>query len=328
MRVETIESASILSSTIVPAVVEARTRISLAFRVNGFIAKFHVDEGDRVAIGDLLAELDLSDLERDKGLARARLDSAIANADEAERDLTRSRHLAKTKAIARERLDASEARARSARASLTEARLQLDAAKDRLSKGRLVSPIDGLVESRLIEEHEHAQAGRATLVLTDIETLKLRAAIPDSSLDLVSVDKVVRIRSRARGGIELDGRVKHLGVSADPKTRSLPFEVAVSNDGLALRPEMVVDVILESGSGKSILSVPLTAVLRGADLEAFCFVFNQSSNEVIAERSKVTLGSIINDRIEIVAGLESGQQVIVRGQHLLSEGDRVRIATD
>ena len=319
-----VQPEPVTPTLVVPGIVEADARIELSFRVTGYVERFHVDEGDRVEAGQVLAVLDQADLEREVKTARAVLERAAAQAEEARRAYERQRKLHERNSASEQAYDSARSTDEMAQAELREARVRLEMAEDRLAKATLRAPRDAYVERRLVEEHELAAAQTPVLVLTVLDRVIVRAAVADVHLPRLRVGAPARVKTSQRPDAPLAGVIERVDLAADPGTRTVPFEVAVENPGLVLRPELVVEVEVPLGEPEVRTLVPLAAVLRGSDTRPFCFL----EREGVAERRLVTLGSLYEERVSIESGLSAGDRLIVRGQHFLRPGDRVAVVED
>ena len=268
--------------------------------------------------------LDQADLEREVKTARAVLERAAAQAEEARRAYERQRKLHERNSASEQAYDSARSTDEMAQAELREARVRLEMAEDRLAKATLRAPRDAYVERRLVEEHELAAAQTPVLVLTVLDRVIVRAAVADVHLPRLRVGAPARVTTSQRPDAPLAGVIERIDLAADPGTRTVPFEVAVENPGLVLRPELVVEVEVPLGEPEVRTLVPLAAVLRGSDTRPFCFL----EREGVAERRLVTLGSLYEERVSIESGLSAGDRLIVRGQHFLRPGDRVAVVED
>lgn len=324
VQLATVRSESFTRTLVVPGIVEPDTRIDLSFRVSGHVAELYVDEGDRVEAGRVLAKLDLTDLSRELHLARAALDRAQASAREAAAELERQVQLYETRATSERMLDKARSTFQVAEADRREAAVRMELMADRLERGTLRAPVSGWIEARRVEPHEFAAADTPVFVLTVLDPITVRAASPDTAVPNLEVGAAASVRSSAVPDREFEGRVSRIALAADPESRTLPFEVEVPNGELLLRPEMAVEVEIRHATGQRVQTVPLTAVLRDANLDPFCFVSRGDNGVLTAERRSLVLGSLYGDAVTVASGLEPGERVVVRGQHVLRSGDPIR----
>lgn len=321
VELERVAARRVAPALRVPGLVEAHSRIELAFRVAGFIERFAVDEGDRVRRGDLLAELDGADFEREARSAEASLARALAHARDAHQTFERQQHLRERGTASQESYDRALSADEMARAEVAEARTLVEQARDRLAKTRLLAPIDGAIEARLAEPHELASTESPVLVLTALERVNVRASVADWAAAGLSLGRRARIFGPLRPDEPLEGEIARIGVAADAATRTIPFEVELDNRDGALLPQLAVEVEIETGEPRRELLVPMSAVLRDADTRPFCFLAVERDGVLRAERRRVTTGDVHGERIAIASGLSEGDQLVVRGQHFLRAGD-------
>lgn len=324
VTLEALAPRPVTRSVTAPGVVEAQARIALAFRVPGFVERFHVDEGDRVEAGALLAELERDELERALRRARAALARAEAQAGDAQRALERQTELLARNATPVQRYEEARSAVEMAEAERDQARVAVETAADQLDKAALRAPVAGTVERRMAEPHERATPEVPVLVLTRLDPATVRAALADTRAAALRVGALAWVRTPLRPGRRLEGRIARIAVAADPATRTLPFEVEVPNPDGALRPELSVDVEVPTGPAEPLLLVPLAAVLRDVDTRPFCFGAVERGGALHAERRPVTLGEVYGERVAVTSGLAPGDRVVVRGQHFLRPGDPLR----
>ncbi len=310
---------------VVPGVVEARARIELAFRVAGFVERFHVEEGDRVEAGAILAELDADDLAREVRAARAAVARAKAHAADAERALARQEALLARDTTSRRAHDRALSTSEMASAELSEARVRLEAARDRHGKAVLRAPISGVVERRLLEAHESATAASPVLVLVQLDPVDVRAAVADTEASKLVVGGAAMLRTPLWPGRSFAGTISRVDVAADRATRTVPFEIELANPDGALRPELAMEVEVLLGEPESLLLVPTSAVLRDTDATPFVFVLGGAAEAPHASRRPVVLGALHGERVEAREGLVVGDRLVTRGQHFVRDGERVRV---
>jgi len=334
VHVESVAAGPLVQTLILPGVVEAGARVELAFRVGGQIAALHVEVGDPVEAGALIAELDSADLEREVGLAEAALARARAEYRDAEARLGRSRQLHAVASTSQERFEQAQLAVAVLAAQETEAELRLGNARARRDHAQLRAPISGVIERRTVEAHEVVESGEVAFVISQLDYVVVRASVSDRLLPRLREGAGVRVRSAAWPEREFHGRIARLEVAVDRATRSVPFEIELDNEDGALVPELAVEVELRMRVGVDTPTLPLAAVLRDAELEPFCFVVAGSTRADgepgawTAVRRPLELGEIVDDRVQVAKGLEEGEQVVIRGQHFVHAGDSIALALD
>lgn len=329
VRVEIVKARLEAPRLSVPGIVEARSRISLRFRVGGFVEAFLVEEGERVERGAIIAELDKSDLEREVRAARAQAERTRVRADETQQVFERQAALLESSSTSQQNHDRARFARDGARAEAVVAAVDLEEATDRLGKATLRAPVSGYIERKLIEAHELANPETPVLVLTQLDRVTIRAAVSDSYARNLKVGSPVVVRTPLWPDREFEGLVQRIDVSADPSTRTIPFEVELPNPDLALRPELMVEVDLSAGAPEPVTDVPLAAVLRDVANQPFCFVvIGESEQSTVVERRVVSLGAVSGDRVAVSGGVETGDRVVVRGQQFLRPGDSVRVVSE
>lgn len=182
------------------------------------------------------------------------------------------------------------------------------------SSGRvnLVAPIAGVV-SRL--DVTQGQAVDRTQALCEIENLNsvwVTANVPEKEAARIKKGMDVMVSAASFGVVEFEGIVQVVGSRIDAKTRSIPVQCLVVNGGNRLKPEMFAKVRISYGPSESVLSVPVSAVVKDGN-ELVIFV-KEGEGFV---RHEVTVGRRSGDRLEIISGLESGQVMASEGGFVL-----------
>ena len=325
VRVEQVAAVRVEAELRTSGIVEARSRIPLAFRVSGFVAEFAADEGDRVEKGGVIAWLDKSDVGRDVAVAQAGRTSAAAHAAEAKREYERQQSLLETNSTSSQRHQQAKSAYEMAVAASQQARLRLDSAREDLDDSTLIAPLTGYIEKRLLEPHQFTAAELPAVIFADLDSVKVRGSVPDRDLSRLEVGDVAIVRSRAWPEREFEGKVSHVAVAADPTVRTVPFEVTLDNSDLALRSAMVVEVVVRTGESEALVLAPLGAVVRDANLDTLVFVISGEGDEQRAVKRIVELGRLHGDRVVILRGVRPGEQMVVQGQYFLKDGDPIRI---
>jgi HlyD family secretion protein len=327
--------------------IDARRSHVLGPTAAGRVLRVLVDEGDRVAVGQLLAEIDPVDLElrvdaARAAQARAQQGVAAAQAQLAEAG-SRSRQAASTvnryeqlhaqkfysgDAVEAKRHEAQAAAAaeRAAGASLAAARAEaqraaaeLDAVQRQRGQLRLLAPADGVIAARHADPGTTLVAGQPLLTVVDPAGLRLSARIDQGRAGGIAVGQAATVVLRSRPGVPLAGRVERLGWVADAVTEERIVEIAFDQppQGMSLGELAEVTVQLPRVAA---LAVPSAGIRHGAGGAAVWRYVNGR-----ATRQAVAVGTAdASGRTQVVAGLADGDQVIVHSGQPLAEGLRVK----
>ena len=343
--------------------VEAAETAYLSFQVTGQVSRVHVEEGQLVRAGQLLAELDVRDYQYkasaaasqagaasatmqkvDAGVRRQELAQAKVDLDRTadeygrlkalyERGSLTANDYKKTEAAwlaARERYSLAEEGTRqedklAAKETFHAAQAQESLARKAVGDTRLTAPFAGVIVKRDIESGVLAIPGRTALVLMNLRPAKVRAGVPEAEIGKIRIGQRAQVRVPSLGDGMLEGRVETIGYAADPAARTFAVKIAVPNPKLELRAGMVAEAKIESGGKVSAVTLPLQALVRDAQGVSTVFVWFADKNRVYARR--VETGTVYGREVEILSGLSGGERVVIAGQQLVHDGSLVT-ATD
>lgn len=299
--------------------VRARHEPQLAFRIGGKIARRHVDVGDPVRAGQLLAELDPDDLRLQMEAVKAQLTAAEADLALAESELERHRALLDRQLISASLLDARETAQRAAEAQVRQVRAQLEATRNQVGYARLTAPSSGLIAQRLAEAGQVVAAGQPVFVLAAAGEREVAIALPEQRIDRFAVGQAVLVELWSRPGERIPGTLRELARSADPASRTFAARVAfeASADGTELGQSARV---YAARNGAPALALPLTAV-SADDGQSFVWVVDPAEQRL--RKTLVQTGPYRQDSVPVLDGVSAGQWVVAAGVHLLRDGQRV-----
>jgi RND family efflux transporter MFP subunit len=314
--------------------VAARLDSAVAFRVAGQLAERLVVRGEAVRKGQPLARLDLADVElsaREASEQAAAAERSVAAAQavalRAGSDEKRQAGLVASGSLSPQAFDATRAAAELARAELAAAQARAAAARAAAGRaanqrgyGILLAEADGIVTDLFAEPGEVVSAGQPILRLARSGSRDVVVLVPeDLRATLPRAGRAVVVAN----GQTFPARLRELSASADPRTRSFEARYALSG-GEALLPGMTVRLELGSADGTAApVSVPLAAVLERGKGPGVWVI---GRDRKVALRP-VKLGAVIDDRVEVTAGLRAGETVVALGAHLLSNGQQVRVGS-
>ena len=329
-------------------------QVELHAKVAGYISKINVDIGDHVRAGQILAVLEVPELNAQvqgadaavrhsqDEISRAQNEVSRAEADHAAlhsaADRLKQAALARPGLIAQQELDNAEARDRASEAQVQAARSAYSASKQQLDVSRanhsqvsamsgysrIVAPFDGVVTWRYADTGALVQAGTTSssaqpvLKLEQVNMLRLRVAIPESLAGQVHIGQSAQITTQATGAT-FSGKVQRLADALDRSTRTEQVEIDVPNKDQRLTPGMYADVVIPIQQHADSLLAPVEAVTKSDDKT---FVLTVGDDGRVTRR-EVKIGMEDANSTEILAGLLDGDKVIVANLNSFREGQLV-----
>jgi len=302
----------------------------LSFKVAGTVVKMPVQVGDKLKAGDLVARLDSSQYELQLQQSQAALMQSQANARNAESNYERVKGLYENNNASRNDLDSARASAESARAQTRSSQKSLELARLNLSYTQLRVDVDCSIASLAVEINENVSAGSQVAQVNCGQELEVIIEVPESLIADIRQNMTVDIRFDAMANKTFKGRVSEVGVSSSETASTFPVSVRLDRDldnpELALRSGLAAEVTF-SFAVDTVLDrylVPLASVVN--DVEgAFVFVADpaEQQGEAVVRRNTVQLGELMDEGIEILSGLETGDRVITAGVSVVRDGQRV-----
>lgn len=317
---------------------QPRSRITIAPKAGGRLEKLHVDIGDRVRNGQLIAVLDGEEYAQQMDQARADLTVAEANLEDsrialeaARRELERAGALREKKIAsaaeydqAVDALSKAEARHKVVQAQLQQKQSALEAARTRSSYARVTADwqADGgerVVGERFVDEGALLRANDPIVSVLDIGVLLALINVTEQSYAWVQVGQPAAVASDALPGRRFAGRVARIAPFLQEASRQAEVRIEVPNPDGALKPGMFVKVELELGRREEAVTVPVAALTRYEDRDGVFLVEGEPRQ---ARFVPVTTGITDGGRVEILDPPLAGT-VVTLGQHLLVDGSPV-----
>ena len=316
-----------------PATVQANQNESaeVTTLIRGRVVKVHVDVGQDVKKGALLAMLHSVDL----GIAEADYLKTGARLHEAELAHVRAKDLYENKAVSLAELQRREAAMKTARAELREAKTRLELLGvpqgeiGRLDRELTIkadvplrAPFDGRVITRNITRGEVVETDQTLFTVANLADVWVIGNVPEKDVQFIRRDQDVNVVLAAYPHAIFTGTITYVGDVLDPATRTMRLRVTVPNPDRLLKPEMFAIVTVYGASSEDALSVPLSAVQEGLGGK---MVFVQQEGGAFEARS-VKLGNEEEDVVRVLEGVKAGEQVVTRGSFALkSEIERHKI---
>jgi membrane fusion protein (multidrug efflux system) len=296
---------------VLPAVgsVSAEQGAIIAPEIAGTVTEIAFESGATVQPGDLLVKLDSSTEEAQLRAAEAAADLAKINAD-------RSRALRVDKTVSQAELDQAEATFKQALASA-------DALRATVAKKNLRAPFAGKLGIRLVNVGEHVEVGKGLVSLQALTPVFVDFSLPQQELSRLQTGLKVNARVDAYGTNVFSGELVALNPELDATTRNVRIRAKFANADELLRPGMFVRVEVVMPLEKTVLAVPLTAVIA-APYGDSVFVIQPSAEKgatnLVVQQKFIRSGNSKGDFIVVETGLKAGDRVVTAGAFKLRNG--------
>lgn len=309
VRVTTVTKESVLESVTAAGLIASDSEARLSFKTGGVIDRILVDEGTYVKKGQLLAKLNLTEIQ-------AQVSQANEGVDKAKRDLQRAENLYRDSVATLEQVQ-------NARTQLKVAEEQLEIAKFNLSYSEIRASISGKVLKKLMNEGELTNPGNPVLVLFSSapSDWMVQAGVTDRDFVRLKTGDQVSIEFDAYPGRTFSGRVSELPQTPDLMTGLYPVEFKFDTQGQKFTYGMFASVKLDALGSGSYVVVPVDAIIEGNGAAAFVFVPNGNQ----ARKTPVQVAAIRSGKVLISSGLTEGQEVITDGSAYLTEEATIKI---
>ena len=270
------------------------------------VTEIQFEDGDSVQKGQVLVKLDDSE-------ARYQLEEAKAALREQQKQYERFRKLAKTNSTSRSRLDEE-------RSLLEIAEARVSFLQVRLRDYTIRAPFSGTLGIRQISKGAVVDSNTILTTLDDTTIVKLDFTVPETYLGALQIGMSVDARSTAYPDQLFSGTVTAISSRVDPETRTLTVRARIPNPNQLLKPGMLLTVELVKNSSRSLI-IPEEAVILVKDKK---FVFRVNSDNAVEKREIVT-GRRSPGKVEVLRGLDVGQQVIINGITRVRPGGFVNV---
>ncbi|OPX87157.1 MAG: Macrolide export protein MacA [Pelotomaculum sp. PtaB.Bin104] len=313
----------------------ASAEAAVAPKVTARVVAVHVKLGDRVSQGQALFELDgtearnsLSISEAGVGVASAGLNKAKQTVADAQLNYDRSRSLFEGGAISQAQLDQSDSALKNALLGVELAREQLVQAEMTVRNGReslnnfvVAAPMSGLVAAVNIESGEIAGPQTIAVTLVNLDSVKVKVNLSENVVGAIKPGLAIPVEITSLNRT-VTGTVAAIAPQVDPSTRAFPVEINLNNKEGDIKAGMVASLRLETGVSQGAVAVPADAVIeREGQYSVFLLV------DGVAKETPVKTGITSGQLTEIKEGVQEGQEVIVSGNRLVSDGQKVKVVS-
>ena len=327
VAVSKVTRQDIFKQVTIPAEFRPYEEAMLNAKVSGYVSKMKVDFGDTVKAGQLMATLEVPELQDQ--LDNARATEAKTEADYTNANLIYTRLVSVNRdhpgLVAQQDLDTAEANDHATAAAIAAAKADVEKYQTLVGYTNITAPFDGVVTWRYADPGALIQAGTSSdsqslplVRVSDNYLLRLDFPVSVEYVKDIRVGDMVEVRNESLGGKMFTGKITRFTDKVDEDTRTMMVEIQVPNPDLKMIPGMYATVVLKVEKHADALVVPTQSVSPGKT--ARVLVVNHDHQ--IEERD-ITLGVESPDEYEVLSGLNEGDLVVVGDHSELQAGQKV-----
>ena len=326
------QKGSIASVSAVSGKLEALHQVNAVAKITGKVKEITASVGQPISGGDTIFVIDDSDIKAQLDQAQAALSMAEANYrqnseryENAKKDLERGELLFEQGAISEQALEQMQAAASDAglqvlEAQLAQARASYDMVLKQYKECWVTSPIDGIVAYINVGIGETVSPGAPVAVVVDMSQVVLEGWIGESLVNQVEKEGDINVRIPSVADAPVMGTIREISPAADPRTGLFGLKVEIPNPDGLIKPGMFAEADLIKDARDDAVHIPSAAVLS-KNGDSYVYIVEDGR----AVYREVVTGIGGDGTVEILSGVNEGEEVIVRGQNYISDGEAVRV---
>jgi len=296
--------------------VAPEVQLEVKSEVGGKIKALYVEPGQKVKKGQLLCEIDDTDLRNEKASAETQMEGAQLSVDRAQLNYDRGKALFGRNLITQENFDNLESDLAMARNGLTRSQRSLQTVEDKIAKTKITAPTDGtllnvnVIEGQVVISAASVNSGTTLMMVADLSRLLLQTHVNQVDVARLHPGQKVTLRMESLRESEMEGKVSFIAPVASTKNgvKGFTVEANILNPSDQLRPGMTIQMSIPVAYAADVVAVPLAAVFKGANDNRIVYVVRDAAPPVERE---VTLGVSSLDYAEIKSGLKAGERILM-----------------
>lgn len=289
-----------------PGAIEPWTRLNLLSKIGGSVTEVNVKEGDRVKKGDILAKIEVTDYKI--ALTRAEAAYKLARAD-----FKRDQSIYDKGVIPTATLEANSTRMQTAKADYENAKLML-------SRTAVKSPMEGVIRRMDAKIGLQLSVGDPIAEILQIDRMKGVIGIPESDVTAVKKLDSVDITIQALGNKTIQAKKYFLPPSPETIARLYNLELEIDNSSSDILAGMFIRADIVKSTVENALTIPFYSVISRND-EQYVFL----DNEGVAEKKFIELGIMEAWMVQVTAGLQPGDKILVEGHRDVEDGQKINV---
>ncbi len=309
------EKRDIASSVEVSGDVTPAFQLDVKPEVGGKLKVLHVEPGDTVKEGDVLVEIDDTDLLSEKDSALTEIEGAKLEMEKTGKNYERAKELYEQKLISREVYDNLSSEYALGENSLLKTQRKLQLVEDRLRKTKVLAPMDGtvltapVIEGQVVIAAASVNSGTTLMTIANLSKLLVETHINQVDVARIEANQTVKLHVESLKDAEMDAKISFIAPVATIKNSVKGFQVQalIEKPNARLRPGMTVNISIPIASATDVVSVPISAVFRAEGNKKVIYVRNGETTE----RREVKIGVTSTDFVQVINGVSDGEEILL-----------------
>ena len=311
VRVSPVSSKATATPIVVSGTIASKKEAKLSFKTGGILARLAAEEGQTVRKGQLLASLNLTEI-------NAQASQARENGEKARRDLERAKRLYADSAATYEQLQ-------NATTGFEVASAGQNIAQFNLQHSRIYAPQNGRILKRFSEEGEIVGPGMPvfTFAASGKDQWIVRVGVADRDMVRLQSGDHATVTLDAHPGTAFTATVTEIAQTADPRNGTFEVELQIEPQGKQLASGMVAQLTIQPSNGPALVTVPIEALVEADGDQGYVYALNADRRTVRKLPVKVAL--LLNQTVALSSGLKVNDTIITDGVAYLTPNARVRV---
>jgi len=309
VSVAVVEEKPMGGSFQLPATLDPIEESDIAVTVSGKITRLSIENGSRVTKGQIIGAIDSQ-------LKQLNLEAVELSETKLKRDYERTQELYEGKA-------ATETSMIDAKYAYENKRIEADQLRKQIADANIVAPFSGIISNKNLNEGEFANVGTVIASIVDIQKLKGVVYVNEKDAYQLTVGQTVSISSEVFPGKQFTGKISFVSPKGDV-SHNYRVEVLINNNEKnTLKAGTYVLVTFSSERSTNVLQIPKIALAEGLKNP---YVYIVTGNKVATR--KIVTGREIGENVEVVGGLQKGEQIVINGQINLMDGSIINVVSN
>lgn len=308
---------------VLPANLRGSSETQIYSRTNGYLSAWYKTIGDPVKKGDLLAVIDVPELEQELAQSRAAMAQIKVRLELAESTLKRWTSLKETDSVIQQEFDEKKSAFHQAQADLAAADVNVKRLEKLESYRRIVAPFSGVVTRRSIDVGNliTATGTQELFAISQTDPIRLTVWVPQAYADDIQAGQEVSVRQISSKAPPVAAKVEHVAGALDLINRSRQVDITLPNNDGKLLPGAYVEISINVANRTNPLIVPANVLVM--DQAGTHVVVVDSNNQIVFR--PVTLGRDFGRELEVLTGIAANETLVASPSDLLVEGETVNV---